>query len=369
MKYDLDIYAVLYVLQVISLIAAYFILLYFKIEKKIEIFFKRKFRRLKYRSFLSAAALIFTILMPVAVVFSTANLVWLAMNQNLTILTAGRSLTQMAINFICFSAIILSSHSVLSGLRFFSRFHKHAVTAVMLSCASIMFVFLSAAGPKLLNNFEMSDLNAEESRSVHTFLDDTAYSDVNLKVIEADYENAHASGNEVFITRPLLETLLPVELNTVVAHEIGHLHSKDAETLGGILGFAILIPFCTILTFYLLYKLFSIVSRKKSLTKIRLNSFCASIILFLILIPFAKIGFTQFKRIAEVEADKQAVQYLLYKNQSIDNMENVFIKMNKHNPNPGHLADLLFYDHPALNERLTNIREFEREFSEQYKQK
>jgi Zn-dependent protease with chaperone function len=299
--------------------------------------------------------------MPVVAAVSFARLIALLMKYGIANFPLKSFLSMLALIIVSHAGLVATCFLGSLVIRLRAKVLSYAVSYLLYFCAALLFVASVESYSQSHSSFEIAEPDPTLKSQIHGFFADTFLSEVPVKLVKSAWVNASAGADIIYIENGLIRELNPAEINGVMAHEASHLYHEDAE-----MGVALLLlAFIIILSIFAVFTSCKRFSCKCSLqSKDFTQNFCVVLMVSLLCVPFAKIAWTQYKRIREVRADAEAVQYLIYKNASIRDFENALLKTGKNLPEPTFLTNLLMFDHPSTQDRIENIRVTELEIGQ-----
>lgn len=156
----------------------------------------------------------------------------------------------------------------------------------------------------------------------------------------------------VVLSDTLLENFTEDEIETVVAHELGHFKHRDILKQ---LAFGMTV---SLALFWLAFRLMPPLAERAGFRGV--SDIAAMPLLFLVFYLFSLALMplqSGFSRALERAADRFSLQAYPYKNIFISCMEKLG-KLNLADPNPHPLYEWFFYDHPAISKRIRMAREW-----------
>ena len=222
----------------------------------------------------------------------------------------------------------------------------------------LLWIYPSVIAP-LFNKFKKLD-NPEYEKVINSLLAKIGFEAKGLFVMDgstrSNHGNAYFTGigknKRIVFYDTLLSTLKPGEVESVLAHELGHYKLKHIQK--GLIASTLLSFF----GFYLLYIFFNIESFfiEHGLSHLTVYS---KIYLFYLVIGVYSFFTTPltsfFSRKREFESDNYAVKHTQGKN-----MISALLKLIKDNAStltPDRFYSSYYYSHPPANERISNIKE------------
>ena len=222
----------------------------------------------------------------------------------------------------------------------------------------LLWIYPTVIAP-LFNKFKKME-NPDYEEKINSLLDKTGFEAKGLFVMDgstrSNHGNAYFTGfgknKRIVFSDTLLSTLKPEEVESVLAHELGHYklkHIQKGLVASTLLSFA---------GFYLLYTFFNIDSFFIDHGLDHLTVYSKMYLFYLVIGVYT--FFTTpissfFSRKREFESDNYSIQYTQGKN-----MVSALIKLIKDNAStltPDRLYSSYYYSHPPASERIRNIKE------------
>ena len=222
----------------------------------------------------------------------------------------------------------------------------------------LLWIYPTVIAP-LFNKFKKLE-NPDYEEKINSLLDKTGFEAKGLFVMDgstrSNHGNAYFTGfgknKRIVFYDTLLSTLKPEEVESVLAHELGHYKLKHiqkglvASTLLSFAGFYLLYIFFNIDSFFIDHGL----DHLTVYSKIYLFYLVIGVYTFFTT-PISSL----FSRKREFESDNYSIQYT-----QGENMVSALIKLIKDNAStltPDRLYSSYYYSHPPASERIRNIKE------------
>ena len=221
----------------------------------------------------------------------------------------------------------------------------------------ILLIYPTVIAP-LFNKFEKLD-DPEYETVINELLNKTDFKSDGLFVMDgstrSNHGNAYFTGfgsrRRIVFYDTLLKTLNPGEVESVLAHELGHYKKKHIQWS------MFTMSIVSLLSFYILFLLFNN-DNFFTLHGLSFISTTSKLFLFLLIADVYTFFTTPvssfFSRKREFESDNYSIEYSDGKN-----MISALIKLIKDNSStltPDHLYSKYYYSHPPAKERIENIK-------------
>lgn len=355
MKLDYNIYTVIYLSQILALLGIYAVLLRRGAPSRIAAYFERKAGGgSKTRLFGAGVMSFLTLCSPIFLVTFAAGLISAGTRSpGRGLPFAGLLVSTLMLNML-YAGFLGGSFLLFSSFKLRSNLQKAVVGSII--CLSAALFFNVAAG-RVANSRADAGVAQIQSGPLKTqireFLSETIYSDVSLSVVKNEQLNAYANPEGIYLMEGLIKNLNASEINSVVAHEVAHIHNQDSE-VAALLLFGVFTLCAALMGYFTIRKRFGL--DHGAFGSAAANGFGVFVLFFLLCLPLAKAGWTQFKRANEALADAAAVEYLLFRGARTEDFESALAKTSGTLAEPTLLTDLLMYDHPPYAKRVENIR-------------
>jgi Zn-dependent protease with chaperone function len=354
MKTDLNIFATFFVIKIALLIGFYRLFSGYLIDQKIFGYVFRKFKTFSQCRNLTWLFSTMILCAPFPAVNYAVDLIWLLFYGKWS---AGNASSLLSWNlnkswyFLLFFGLpFIMIHKAAKRC----LWQRRAGALVTLGAMAIMFTLVEQQVGKFNTSPARMDLPAGSVRSgIEKFLDGTIYSAVALQLTSHPSKNAAAGSGGILVTSALVESLDGEALNSIIAHEIGHMYHRDDVFYALLLAGLLVTP----LTFYAGCGIWNRIRRRVIAPRKPTFTITPSVaaMIFLAFILPARVLWSQLIRLSEYDADSYAVACLHAKQIEPQIFIDALAKVSPELSNPTTATYLLFYDHPTQEQRAENI--------------